>query len=60
MQAQTVFYNQSLIILGMWGYCLSLNRDSAILLQAQDLVLLIKLTKCRIYSEDLISSDPKC
>ena len=58
MQAQAVFHDQSLLILGRWSCYQSLNRDFAILLQAQNLVPLTKLTKCRIYSEDLISSDP--
>ena len=58
MQAQAVFNDTSVLILLRWSYCQSLNRDSAILLQAQNLVPLTKLTKCRIYSKDLISSDP--
>ena len=55
MQAQAVFHDHSVLILDRWSFCQSLNRDSAILLQAQNLVT---LTKCRIYSKDLISSDP--
>ena len=58
MQAQAVFHDQNVLILGRWSCYQSLSRDSAILLQAQNLVPLAKLTKCRIYSEDLISSDP--
>ena len=60
MQAQAVFNDQSLQILGRWSYCQNLNRDSATLLQAQDMVPLTKLTKCRIFSEDLINWDLKC
>ena len=53
------FSRSKILIIGRWCFCQSLNRDSAILLQAQDLVPLIKLTKCRIYWEGSISFDPK-
>ena len=41
MQAQAVLQDQSWLVLERWCDCQSLNQDSAILLQAEDLVFLL-------------------